>query len=523
MGMWPPEWSRNTCGEINLDGRRSRCPPIKLNDPGTWQSTSRYWFVSSVAALPDLVALAAKLAAHERFVDTILKDKGSLDESIDTAKVKVAKTATNTEIVEMEGRDLGDTAVAKSSQIQKLANTQRLETQYASKEADEVLALVERHWGKKVDCVKKLPSYDDANWEVICTDGHFVLKLASAFAECRGGCDGPATLCALKCENRMMRRINDRKGALRAPTVVAAKSGEDVVLIGDARFARLISFVDGAPLSSLRRPKRPAGLVGRLGRALAMSVHALADLDDEGACDRWLTWDLRRVAECRCLLCYVDDLEQRQLVERALTRFEAVNVSSLPYTQLIHGDANDENLLISHDNVSIIDFGDFVKAPRAVDLAIALAYALFFEDGAEGCWLDEAIAIIQGFHAVLPLEASELDALIPMAAARNCQTVLNAAHRSTLDPSDTYVTLSAQPAWRLLRAIDASVAEHVAQALKRACGLNQADDNRAWSEDPGKSGSRKVWHNGFAAAALTTAGVALTILFLSRHRASLIR
>lgn len=522
MGMWPPEWSRNTYGEFNLDGQRSRCPPIKVKNLGASQSTGRVWFVSSAAALPDLVALAAKLGAHEQVVESRVEDRGRLAESIDTTKKKVARTARNTGTVEVEGSDLGDRAATKISQIPRLANARRLETQGGCKEADEVLALVERHWGKKVECINRLPSYDDVNWDVICTDGRFVLKLASAFAKCRGGCDGPATLCALKCENRMMRCINDRGGALRAPKVMKANSGEDVVLVGDTRFARLISFVDGVPLSSLRRPKRPAGLVGRLGRALASSVNALADLDDEGASDRWLTWDLRRVAECRCLLSYVEDIEQRQLVERALTRFEAVKVSSLPYTQLIHGDANDENLLISRDTISIIDFGDFVKAPRAVDLAIALAYALFFEDGAEGCWLDEAIAIVQAFHAVLPLEGSELDALIPMAAARNCQTVLNAAHRSTIDPSDTYVTLSAQPAWRLLRAIDGNVAEQAAQALRRACGLHQADDNRALSEDPGESFSRKVWRDTVVAA-LAAAGLAVMLHFFRRHRASLIR
>ena len=49
---------------------------------------------------------------------------------------------------------------------------------------------------------------------------------------------------------------------------------------------------------------------------------------------------------------------------------------ALPHS-LIHGDANDENVLVDRGRVTgLIDFGDCLRNPTVCDLAIALTYAL---------------------------------------------------------------------------------------------------------------------------------------------------
>ena len=56
----------------------------------------------------------------------------------------------------------------------------------------------------------------------------------------------------------------------------------------------------------------------------------------------------------------------------------------------------------------------------------------------------------------------------PMVGARNCQSVLNAAHSSALEPDNEYLLVSAAPAWALLEKSEAISAEAAAAAFKTA-------------------------------------------------------
>ena len=176
----------------------------------------------------------------------------------------------------------------------------------------------------------------------------------------------------------------------------------------------------------------------------------------------------------------------------ACSRFEALAQTEefglLP-RQVLHGDANDENVLVEEEDdhdawrVTLLDFGDFVRGPRVFELAIALAYALFdAKDHARGSdessgdggareALRKACVVAAAYHATNPLSPNELEALWPCVAARNCQTVLHSAHASSLEPDDAYLTTSAAPAWRLLAQVDALPANDAALALKKACHL----------------------------------------------------
>ncbi|KAJ8599206.1 hypothetical protein CTAYLR_006373 [Chrysophaeum taylorii] len=308
----------------------------------------------------------------------------------------------------------------------------------------EAARIVREHWPfVDVREVRALPSYDDSNFLVV-GDKKYVLKIAAAGAECRGGASGRDTLRALECECRMMRRLRERGGSATAPEIFSARCGAEVVPIDATRFARLIEFMEGSPFSA--EPKSDA-LLARFGTALADCVAALEDFDDGGAADaRPLAWDLRNARDVSRFEVYAEDSERREMARRALKRFG--EIGTLPRAQTIHGDANDENVIIGK-SVAFIDFGDFVVAPRVYELAIALAYALMGGDARR-----KACLVVAAFHARLPLDRVEVEALIPLVAARNCQTALNAARRLAIDPTDAYVSIHAEPAWRLLANLD---------------------------------------------------------------------
>ncbi|NNF39759.1 MAG: phosphotransferase, partial [Woeseiaceae bacterium] len=91
-------------------------------------------------------------------------------------------------------------------------------------------------------------------------------------------------------------------------------------------------------------------------------------------------------------------------------------------TQVIHGDANPENILVAPSRRSVsgfIDFGDMLRAPLVFDVAIAAAYLR--GDAANA--LDLIVPFVSGFHAALPLTEAELQLLYDLVRARLAATV----------------------------------------------------------------------------------------------------
>ena len=70
--------------------------------------------------------------------------------------------------------------------------------------------------------------------------------------------------------------------------------------------------------------------------------------------------------------------------------------------------------------------------------------------------------------SVVAREGMANDTLYVLIRARNCQTILNAAHHFRLDP-DPYKLVSAEPAKRLLRQLEQWDAATFSDALRAAC------------------------------------------------------
>jgi Ser/Thr protein kinase RdoA (MazF antagonist) len=87
-------------------------------------------------------------------------------------------------------------------------------------------------------------------------------------------------------------------------------------------------------------------------------------------------------------------------------------------SQVIHGDAHAGNLLrpsaASHRVTGLIDFGDMVEAPLAVDLAVLAASFTDVNDDS----LSAVVSLARGFNHVVPLSSDELEQLYDLILAR---------------------------------------------------------------------------------------------------------
>ena len=204
-----------------------------------------------------------------------------------------------------------------------------------------------------------------------------------------------------------------------------ATSGEELTIREGCK--RSDSLRSRGPLSSGcaagRGQAALAGLLHDLGRKLGQLAQALADFDHP-AVHRDFHWDLangnRVVNEFAGL---IDNASLRELVLKC--RFEPP--ASLRRS-VIHGDANDYNLLVDPESMTVtglIDFGDMVYSYTVGDLAIAIAYVILDKTDPHAA----AAEIVEGYRSEFELREDELEALWPLVRLRLAMSVCLAAHQ----------------------------------------------------------------------------------------------
>jgi Ser/Thr protein kinase RdoA (MazF antagonist) len=200
-----------------------------------------------------------------------------------------------------------------------------------------------------------------------------------------------------------------------APHVIRTLTGRTCGHVddGETRLGlRVLSWVEGRQLETVGVD---AGMAARFGAALGQLDVALACFDYAGE-NPVLLWDLQRLGELRPLLRHVDDDALRAAVATAIDDYEirvAPLQADLP-RQVIHADANPENVLTAGDRIGFIDFSDIVTAPRVFDVAIAASY---LRSGGS-----DPLALVRPFVAawqsVTPLGEIETGVLFDLVRAR---------------------------------------------------------------------------------------------------------
>jgi Ser/Thr protein kinase RdoA (MazF antagonist) len=250
-------------------------------------------------------------------------------------------------------------------------------------------------------------------------------------------------------QNQALIHIAKQDSSFPLPHVIPTLDGQlhcSVKLNGKTHFVRVLSWLDGMILDDA---SIDAGLVNRIGRLMARLGLALKDFDHPSSNPPSL-WDMKRAAGLRDLLIHIKEPELRQIISQTLDKFIAKVKPTLDTlrTQVIHNDINLGNVIMDRaqpDQISgIIDFGDLTKSPLIIDLAVAAAYQLSEGDNP----LAGALPMIAGYHAIRPLQDTEIALLTDLIRTRLITSLLIGGYRSTLFPENSEYLLSSQSSAR---------------------------------------------------------------------------
>lgn len=260
-----------------------------------------------------------------------------------------------------------------------------------------------------------------------------------------------------------LQRLIRTRGGAATVTFVDDEGGE--------RLAWLLSFLPGRVLADVR--PHASVLLAQIGAVLGQIDATLLGFE-HSACERDLKWDLRQAGWIRAALDAIEDAGRRALVARIADRFSAVIAPRLDALRrgVIHGDANDYNLLVAYEGsgqrlTGLLDFGDMCRTALVGEPTIAATYAMMGQTEPFAA----AETVVAGYHRSLPLQDEELTLIFPLILTRLAVSVVNSTLAKRERPDDPYVTISEALAWRLLEQLhdyDPRLAE---ARLRSACGL----------------------------------------------------
>ncbi|MDX1459435.1 MAG: phosphotransferase [Xanthomonadales bacterium] len=298
--------------------------------------------------------------------------------------------------------------------------------------------LASKHYGLEASA-KPLWAERDRNYRLDCADGRrFVLKVANDL-------ERPEVL---DFQARALEYIRGKDPGLPVPSVIPTLEGRAWVGAegddGRRHMVRLMSWLEGAVID---QAPPDAGLMGDIGVSLARLGLALKGFDHPASGHR-LLWDLKYAAELVNLTRHIPDQQTRANVEQALDRFVTHVEPQLVQlrAQVIHADLNRANILVNGrdgQRVSgIIDFGDMVHTPLINDIAVCAAYFVRWE----GDPFTELVPLLDGYHRVLPLEASEARIFCDLVMARLSTSITLQCWRASLYPDNAdYLLMDGSP------------------------------------------------------------------------------
>lgn len=308
---------------------------------------------------------------------------------------------------------------------------------------------------------------ENENYLVKKEDGTcFVLKLA----------DDDTTAGMIEIEHLAVERLLDAKLIIHLPRVILTRIGSvQACLTTKGRKqirGRLLHFVQGKAFCE----SLPAAteLFEDLGRIIAQMDLALSFIVHPET-KRTHHWDLARADQHRSKISLIEEPEKRQILEWVFHIYAAVAkplFSSLP-TSLIHGDINDDNVLVENGRIAgILDFGDCLTNPTICDLAIALAYHTLDQDNP----LEACATIIGAYHKHRVLSMDEMNVIFPLMCARLAVSVIISAQRRKIDPKRPGWFVSEERAWKNLEVFSTIGPAQAAIILSSKTDLDPFED-----------------------------------------------
>jgi len=251
--------------------------------------------------------------------------------------------------------------------------------------------------------------------------------------------------------------------------VIPARSGAAEVIAG-GRLVRMTTFLDGrllAQVSSTPALRRDIGAtLARLSRALRDFTHPAAR--------RTHQWDLQNFSQLRAKLAALPSVEPRARLLALLDRFDSQLAPALALVpvQVIHTDFHGENLLVSADGTAlcgVLDFGDSLTGPVAMDVAVAACYQL---GAGPPDLLAGALDVVAGYHAVDPLRPADLPLVRDFIELRLATRIIVSQWNAAAEPANSgYLLRRTGQAIEHFAAYSDIPGWAVVDRLRAACGF----------------------------------------------------
>lgn len=284
-------------------------------------------------------------------------------------------------------------------------------------EASELIDCLQRQYGIEGE-FHELAGERDQNFRVNSTDGQrFVFKISAIDED----------FSRVDFQIRALEHIRSVAPELPVPRHLMAADGRLLAQIfdgeGNAYHVRLLTYLDGSPLTELGAPSRQT--IRSLGRMQARLCLALRDFSHPAA-THFMPWDTMNGLVVSEVMCR--DYLPPALAESCAPILERLRKLVLPGllqmpSQVIHNDVNMGNALVDparpEEISGIIDFGDLVKRPLVIDLASSLA--MIIEYGPEVS--PSAATLVAGFEELCPLPGKQRELMYDALCARAILTV----------------------------------------------------------------------------------------------------
>ena len=201
----------------------------------------------------------------------------------------------------------------------------------------------------------------------------------------------------------------------------------------------------------LENCQKSAELLKSVGSVAAQLDEVMKEFSHPGYESQTSLWVLPSVPKLRDFLFALDDEGEVKLVMEIIGAFEKEVVPILNALEkgIIHGDLNENNLIVSTDGKSveaIIDFGDSHKTCYIFELAVCLCYMITQSNS-----IEMAKYVIEGYQRNRKMTEQEKQIVKLCVCARLVQSLVLGTYSYKREPENHYLVRAHATKWQILK------------------------------------------------------------------------